>query len=270
MSIAVVVKVYDGVVLASDSATSLIGGGGILNVYNHADKIFNLVVGKPIGMIGWGFGGIGGASITTLVKDLRKKLEDKTSELFLGENYTFEDIGKKVEKFFFEDKYNPIYHDATKKPHLGFFIAGYSSNSDAPEVWRFQIIEGKPDYIQLRDQKDSGINWGGETEPINRLIKGVGSGLPKILKELGTPDEQITPAIEAISSKLEQPLVTEAMPIQDAIDLAKFLVTTTIGFVKFNLGAPTVGGPIEIAAITKHEHFKWIKRKHYFNTKLNP
>jgi hypothetical protein len=26
----------------------------------------------------------------------------------------------------------------------------------------------------------------------------------------------------------------------------------------------TVGGPIEIAAITKHEGFKWIERRHFF------
>ena len=28
--------------------------------------------------------------------------------------------------------------------------------------------------------------------------------------------------------------------------------------------------PIEIAAITKHEGFKWIMRKHYFDVRLNP
>jgi hypothetical protein len=44
------------------------------------------------------------------------------------------------------------------------------------------------------------------------------------------------------------------MPIRDAVDLARFLVETTIGFVEFSVARPkTVGGSIAIAAITKHE-----------------
>ncbi len=60
------------------------------------------------------------------------------------------------------------------------------------------------------------------------------------------------------------------MPIQDAIDLAEFLVDLTTKFIRFCDGAQTVGGPIEIATITKHEDFKWIKRKHFFPRELQP
>jgi hypothetical protein len=60
------------------------------------------------------------------------------------------------------------------------------------------------------------------------------------------------------------------MPIQDVIDLAEFLVHSTIMFSRFAPGAPTVGGPIEIAAITKHEGFKWVQRKYYYDLRLNP
>jgi hypothetical protein len=47
-------------------------------------------------------------------------------------------------------------------------------------------------------------------------------------------------------------------------------VYATIQYVRFTPGFPTVGGPIEIATITKHEGFKWVKRKHFFDTRLNP
>jgi hypothetical protein len=60
------------------------------------------------------------------------------------------------------------------------------------------------------------------------------------------------------------------MPIQDAIELAEFLVHTAIMFSRFTPGPQAVGGPIEIAAITKHEGFKWIRRKHYFHSEFNP
>jgi len=62
--------------------------------------------------------------------------------------------------------------------------------------------------------------------------------------------------MELCQKMLTVPMVTPPMPIQDAIDLAEFLVDTIVKFSKFPPGAPTVGGPTEIAAITKHEGFK--------------
>ena len=59
------------------------------------------------------------------------------------------------------------------------------------------------------------------------------------------------------------------MPLQDAIDLAIFLVDVTIRHSQFFPGAQVVGGPIEVAAISRHENFKWIQRKHYYRQELN-
>jgi hypothetical protein len=61
-------------------------------------------------------------------------------------------------------------------------------------------------------------------------------------------------------------LFGEAMPIRDAVDLARFLIETTIGFVKFSIARPkTVGGAIAIVAITKHEGFQWVQRLKEFD-----
>jgi|SRR6516162_10353133 hypothetical protein len=68
-----------------------------------------------------------------------------------------------------------------------------------------------------------------------------------------------------LSPALFELLFVEAMPIRDAVDLARFLVETTIGFVKFSIARPkTVGGSIAIAAITKHEGFQWVQRQNGF------
>ena len=47
------------------------------------------------------------------------------------------------------------------------------------------------------------------------------------------------------------------------------MVETTIRFVRFNLRAETVGGPVEAAVITKHEGFKWVQRKLFYTGELN-
>jgi hypothetical protein len=59
------------------------------------------------------------------------------------------------------------------------------------------------------------------------------------------------------------------MPIQDAIDLAIFLEQVAAQFVRFREGPDTVGGPVEVATLTKYEGFKWVHRKHYYDKNLN-
>ena len=77
MSVAVLIGVHEGVVLAADSAstltfavapgaTQLAGSlGAPVNVYDNANKIFNLVKGQPMGCITFGSGNIGSWSIGT-------------------------------------------------------------------------------------------------------------------------------------------------------------------------------------------------------------
>jgi hypothetical protein len=81
----------------------------------------------------------------------------------------------------------------------------------------------------------------------------------------GLSAERAAGARAKLAPELYELLFLEAMLIHDAVDLARFLVQRTIGLVKFSVSRPkTVVGPIEIAAITKHEGIKWIERRHFF------
>jgi hypothetical protein len=82
--------------------------------------------------------------------------------------------------------------------------------------------------------------------------------------------EQVAEAKSKLIPHIYEGLVLPAAPVQDAIDLARLMVETTKGFIRFAIARPkTVGGPTEIAAITKHEGFKWVQRKHFFSCELN-
>ncbi len=52
--------------------------------------------------------------------------------------------------------------------------------------------------------------------------------------------------------------------------MAETLVNLTSFARKVKLGSETVGGPIDVAVISKGDGFIWIKRKHYFKQELNP
>lgn len=60
------------------------------------------------------------------------------------------------------------------------------------------------------------------------------------------------------------------MPKQEVIELAEALVSITAVERKASSDQGTVGGPIDVAFISKNDGFVWIKRKHYFKKDLNP
>ena len=124
-----------------------------------------------------------------------------------------------------------------------------------------------PERLYLDDQ--FGPRWSGESEALDRLILGIGSKMGDALKALGADASTVPQALKELTNHLYANLYLPAMPIQDAIDLARFLVETAVKFAHFSLRPATVGGPIEIATITKHEGFKWVTRKHYFSTEFN-
>jgi len=289
MSVAVLISVHDGLVLAADSASTLSitpppnvgipgaamqGGSVVANVYDNANKIFNLVKGQPIGCITFGSGNIGNSSIGTLIKDLRKKLTDTPKEMdFDPDNYTMEGVAKILAKFLGEEC-SKLEMPAKQGTNIGFLLGGYSSVGDLGESWSVGIQQGLPQPpTKLRQDHEAGLNWGGSTEALQRIILGFSPQLFPVLAGVIQPPQNpaalASQLMPVLSARLQAPVVFPPMPIQDAIDLGRFLVHTQIMFSRFLPGANIVGGPIEIAAITKHENFKWISRKHYYDQNLN-
>lgn len=287
MSIAVLIGVHDGIVIAADSASTLTisvapgAAAGIANVYDNANKIFNLYKGKPIGCVTFGLGSIGNSSIGTLIKDLRVKLMDKEKAKNLDppfdpDNYTMEGVSKTTAQFLAQEcKKYPATMPAV---NMGLLFGGYSTGQSLGDSWRVEIQAGVPtDPVQLRPPDQAGISWGGIGEVINRIVLGFSPLIYQVLAEVSGGGGQAPATAQQLFAQLNQLLITRLqaslvfapMPIQDAIDLGRFLVHASITFSRFLPGAQMVGGPIEIAAITKHEGFKWIERKHYYNQRVN-
>jgi hypothetical protein len=60
------------------------------------------------------------------------------------------------------------------------------------------------------------------------------------------------------------------MPKQELATLAQELINLTSVKRKFSNGKETVGGPIDVAVISRIDGFVWVQRKHYFRAELNP
>ena len=57
---------------------------------------------------------------------------------------------------------------------------------------------------------------------------------------------------------------------EDLADMAESLVRMTCIKRRITSTQETVGGPVDVAVVTKGDGFIWMKRKHYFDPKLNP
>jgi 20S proteasome alpha/beta subunit len=276
MTIVVTVKVTDGIVLGADSAATFYlqtPGGTMAKIYNHANKIFNLRKVWSIGAMVYGSGGIGAASVETLSKDLRRRFSDRTNQdYYLRDGaFTIEEVAIKARKFFYEESFLRAYNPPPADFFMGYRVCGYSAGHDLPEIWEFGIVGPNcdpPSCVQNRDQ--FGLRWAGENEALDRLILGVTSGIQGWLVQKGfvQPQDAEAAYLEIVNQSA-YPLYQPAMPIQDAIGVARFAVETAIGYAKYGMRQETIGGPIELAAITKHEGFKWVARKHYYSAELN-
>jgi hypothetical protein len=266
MTVIVSVKIHDGIVLASDSAVSFPNG----QIYQHENKIVNLIKGLPIGVMTCGASAVGSASIVTLLKDLRQRLsgEDEAHPDWKidHKNYTIEFISSRVLSFF-EEKIQEV---GAQRFSL-FRICGYSAGHPLSEVWQVAFLDDGTTQVFCAQKEDQfGCQWNGEQEAMNRLIAGVGTIPEAGLTALGMTAKERDEAAAKLVPHVFEPMIMHAAPVQDAIDLARFMVETTIGFTKFAINRTnSVGGPVEIAAITKHEGFKWVQRKHFFPADLN-
>ena len=277
MTICISVKVHDCLVFAADSASSIFmtdpnGNQIIIKVFQHGNKVFNLYKGLPVVGMTCGMGNIGEASISTLAKDLRCLAKEKKGKYFIDRrNYTVEQFAKAAFEFFFNEKYGKLPVKPQGNHTFEFWVGGYSTDAESSEVWKVHISNGAcTGPVKVRDRAELGINAAGQPEAYNRLVAGYGSQMGAALKAIGVADADVPKALDEIQKRTQANLAYASMPVQDAIRLADFLVDTTKGFVSFVPGADTVGGDTDVAVVTKHEGFKWVRRKHYYRPELNP
>jgi hypothetical protein len=124
---------------------------------------------------------------------------------------------------------------------------------------------------------------------VHRLFYGVANGIidkvkthdrrfGRVLgKQVHTPMKQL---LEALFSEWDRqreevhwgPVVeiVSSLPKDELAAMAESLVNLTKFRRRVTTEKETVGGPIDVAVITKGDGFVWVKRKHYFEANLNP
>jgi hypothetical protein len=160
--------------------------------------------------------------------------------------------------------------ESSEKVNVSFLITGFSEETTKPEMYVFNIIDGEIQETQEINQDEPfAISWFGESDYLTRFLLSFDPQLPELLKEHDFNEENIENIMKICQENLSLPLGAPSMPVNDAIDLVKFLIDFSQKASYFMPGPQIIGGPIDIAVITKHEDFKWINRKYYYDQKIN-
>ena len=264
MTIVVAVKVNDGLVLAADSALAVHGGPaghppGVLKTYDYGRKLSH-IKDYPIGTLSWGVSLLGSRTIESLISEYEFGLPSTKDEK--AQAFQVREIADNLRVFLlkrYETHYGPL--SPGSQPSLGVLVSGYSHNAYFPEQYLFEF-PATPDLQVRHPDKENGepnfgVDWFGLTDAITRLIKGADLRLGAALAErLQVSTEEAWQLL----AQFEYPIAFEGMPLQDAIDLAAYLVKVTIGRYRFAVGAPLCGGEVDVAVITPRG-FTWVHRK---------
>ncbi|HIH36122.1 MAG TPA: hypothetical protein HA277_04265 [Methanosphaera sp.] len=145
---------------------------------------------------------------------------------------------------------------------VNLLVSGYNSDGTTQTY----EINSPGEKILKRENNEFGCTWIGQGDVVSRLILGYDSKLFKvpIIKAMGKKaDDDLRTQIRGLEYFIQWSLIT----LQDAVDLAVFLIKSTSVMQRFADGISMdvgdiqgVGGPIDVALITK-DGIKWINKK---------
>jgi hypothetical protein len=258
MTICVAVKVGEGLVLAADSASTLLNvSGGIVQIFEHARKL-SQIKDYPIGALTWGQGSIGARNIESLVLEFANPL----TPLGGARPLDVQTVANQLFQFM-QQRYQAAYGGLPPNqppPPLGMLVGGISTGNFFPEVYVWEFPRSTAPTLVMPDQPNGSPTFGavfyGQTDALVRLLRGYDPRLPQLLTGAGVQQALIT----QIETQFLYGIPFDSMPLQDAVDFADYLCKVVIGRFRFVVGPPTCGGEVDIAAITPRG-FQWIRQK---------
>ncbi len=263
MSLGVVIKGPEGIVLAADSRVTLEArkeNAPPLPVnFDNATKLLSF--SKPhnfVSAVTYGVAVIGLRTAHSFVPEFENLILEKLEK---KKRLTVKKYAEKLSEFFM-DRWKEAVPDDYSGPNMTFIVSGYDLGSAYGKVFLFQIPEQPDPESRNPGEKEFGMTWGGQLQVASRLIHGYDPDLIRIIRdELDLDDSQITRVIQALRAKIEFPIPYQVLPLQDCVNLATFLIRSTIIAQNLAVGIRGVGGPIDVATITRTKGLEHIQEK---------
>ena len=129
-------------------------------------------------------------------------------------------------------------------------------------MFRFVIPEAPHPMEMLTGPYPFGLHWGGMPQFVQRIIFGYDAQTLFGAKQiLNLSDEQSVMLQSNLPAYTQATIPYEIIDLQDSIDLVILLIRTTISILNLSTGVRGVGGPIDVATITRKGGFDFVQKK---------
>lgn len=259
MSLSVVIKGPEGVVLAADSRVTLTvqrpDGGSLPVNFDNATKL--LTFSEPhnyVGAVTYGAAVIGLRTAQSFLPELEVELPENGRLKVLDYAQLFSD--------FYMRQWNEIVPEDYDGASMIFIIGGYNEDEPYGRVYLVDIPRNPTPVEQNPGKNNFGMTWGGQLQMASRMIHGYDPVLMSILKEeFDLKDKDIQSLEEKLKEVIEYRIPYQVLPLQDCVDLAHLMLRTTMDAQELSISMRGVGGPIDLVTITRTDGLKEIRRK---------
>lgn len=257
MSLGVAIKGPEGVVLAADSRVTLEakppGAVPIIVNFDNATKLLSFSAPNNfVGAVTYGAAVIGLRTAHSFVPEFELSLS-------ANERLSVKGFAEKLSEFYM-GQWGKVMPKDYNGPPMTFTVGGYNQGDAYGQIYVFDVPQNpQPDE---RNPGTFGMAWGGQHQIVGRLIQGFDPVLVKILKShFNLNEQQYQKLTQLLKQNIEFRIPYEVLPLQDCVDLAIFLIRTTISAQHLSVGIRGVGGTIEVATITRIDGLKHVQRK---------
>jgi hypothetical protein len=272
MSLAVVFKGAEGLVLAADSRVTLtafatpppgavpegvVVGPQVMHTYfDNATKLLGLKNHPYLGIVTYGQGAIGQQQ-PRMAHGYMPEFERWLARL-KTKRPSVRIVARELGKFF-ADRWTEAQMPPDATPMV-FLVAGFDVGDAHGRVYEVSVPNA-PDPVE-QNADGFGISWGGMTYLGERLLNGVAPRAIAIAQdELELTDDQADELNKRWEQELGLSIPYQLLPLQDCIDLSTFLVDMTANVMTWTIGVQGVGGEVDVATITSTDGFQPIQQK---------
>lgn len=267
MTIAAAYLTSEGVVFGADSKTTYSVGSGVVQLLDHAQKIYEIGETSRYALCTFGLGKVGDLSHRTIAAQIGDSLaEDATLDHVVTALVAIlEGWASKL--------------DSPPSSALGYLVGGIDLPLRTPRCARLLMSfgkdgDGKTTYQIARTDLTIGTSrFEGAPDYHIRILHGFALGLPEAVREalkLEVPnlppdfDERFARAFDQARRPFISAGVSD-LPLREAIDFVNAYLHVTVKAFKFRMALlpPPCGGPLEIGYISTDRPFRWAKHKNF-------
>jgi len=247
------IAVQDGLVMGSDSRSTLSRTDKHFQVFDGVKKLFVLHDSPSMALMTWGQNRINGVSLEQLLTPVTDRLTGRSTEhadwKIDPATVKLADVAEKVTNYLFHDHYQAQKKESTGRQNIHLHFAGYSAGERFPEHVEYKLT---PDHIEGPTQSASPsvqVNYSGQY--LAQILSGTSPGLLELLKKDGVEETLLKKAIGETGQVTLRNMIDGAMPLREVASLVRGLINSEIQLRQFGPEPDPVGGDIQMVVMNR-------------------